>query len=83
MDKLKGSPVQGLVGATLGFFVGFAAVSLFGPTAKLLKVPMDLSPVEVGLLVAMPMLSGSLARIPFGACVDKSGGKKPFLWLLA
>ncbi len=34
MDKLKGSPVQGLVGATLGFFVGFAAVSLFGPTAQ-------------------------------------------------
>jgi NNP family nitrate/nitrite transporter-like MFS transporter len=30
----------------------------------------------------MPMLSGSLARIPFGAWVDTSGGKKPFLWLL-
>ncbi len=82
MDKLKGSPVQGLVGATLGFFIGFAAVSLFGPTAKLLKVPMELSPIQVGLLVAMPMLSGSLARIPFGAWVDTSGGKKPFLWLL-
>ena len=30
---LKGTPVQGLTGATLGFFVGFAAVALFGPTA--------------------------------------------------
>lgn len=82
MDNLKGTPNQGLIGATLGFFIGFAAVSLFGPTAKLLKVPMELSPVQVGLLVAMPMLSGSLARIPFGAWVDTSGGKKPFLWLL-
>lgn len=82
MGNLKGTPNQGLVGATLGFFIGFAAVSLFGPTAKLLKVPMELSPMQVGLLVAMPMLSGSLARIPFGAWVDTSGGKKPFLWLL-
>ncbi|OGO32338.1 MAG: MFS transporter [Chloroflexi bacterium RBG_16_56_11] len=80
--KMSGSPAQGLLGATLGFFIGFAAVSLFGPTAKLLKAPLELSPVQVGLLVATPMLSGSLARIPFGAWVDTTGGKKPFLWLL-
>ncbi|HJX12633.1 MAG TPA: MFS transporter [Dehalococcoidales bacterium] len=83
MSQLKGSPTRGLFGATLGFFIGFAAVSLFGPTAKLLKVPLELSPVQIGLLVAMPMLSGSLARIPFGAWVDTTGGKKPFLWLLS
>ncbi len=81
--KLKGAPNQGLFAATLGFFVGFAAVSLYGPTAKLLKVPMELNSTQVGLLVAMPMLSGSLARIPFGAWVDKCGGKKPLIWLLS
>jgi len=63
MSKLTGSPAQGLFGATLGFFIGFAAVSLFGPTAKLLKGPLELSPVQIGLLVAMPMLSGSLAGL--------------------
>jgi NNP family nitrate/nitrite transporter-like MFS transporter len=83
MNKLKGTPNQALIATTLGFFVGFAAVSLFGPTARLLKAPMELSTAQVGLLVAMPMLSGSLARIPFGAWVDTSGGKKPFLWLLS
>ncbi len=47
-----GTPVQGLAGATLGFFIGFAAVSLFGPTAKNLKGILGLSPLEVGFLVA-------------------------------
>ncbi|MBE0569225.1 MAG: MFS transporter [Deltaproteobacteria bacterium] len=77
-----GTPVQGLTGATLGFFIGFAAVSLFGPTAKSLKGIMGLGPLEVGFLVAAPSLSGSLLRIPFSAWVDTTGGKKPFLILL-
>jgi len=82
MSKFKGNPTQGLIGATLGFFIGFAAVSLFGPTAKKFKDVMDLSPVMVGFLVAMPSLSGSLLRIPFSAWVDTTGGRKPFLVLL-
>ena len=79
---LKGSPMEGLFGATLGFFIGFAAVSLYGPTAHKFKEVMQLNPVLVGLLVAMPMLSGSLLRIPFSAWVDTTGGRKPFLVLL-
>lgn len=82
MDKVKGNPSRGLFGATAGFFAGFAAVSLFGPTANSFKEVMDLSPVLVGLLVAIPALSGSLLRIPFGAWVDTNGGRKPFLILL-
>jgi MFS transporter, NNP family, nitrate/nitrite transporter len=78
----KGTPAQGLIGATLGFFIGFAAVSLFGPTAKSLGRILELSPVEVGLLVAAPSLSGSLLRIPFSAWVDTTGGRRPFLVLL-
>lgn len=83
MDReLEGTPGAGLFGATLGFFVGFAAVSLFGPTASRFKDVMDLTPVMIGLLVATPALSGSLLRIPFGAWVDTTGGRKPFLILL-
>jgi len=80
--KATGTPRQGLLGATLGFFVGFAAVALFGPTANKLKDIMQLTPVTVGFLVAMPSLSGSLLRIPFAAWVDTAGGRKPFLTLL-
>jgi len=82
MDKVKGTPGQGLLGATLGFFIGFAAVALFGPTAAKFQQVMHLSPMAVGFLVAMPSLSGSLLRIPFSAWVDTTGGRKPFLVLL-
>ncbi len=82
MDRVRGTPNEGLLGATLGFFVGFAAVSLFGPTAQRFQEAMGLNPVMVGLLVAAPALSGSLLRIPFGAWVDTTGGRRPFLILL-
>ena len=83
MIKIKGTPTQGLFGATLGFFIGFAAVALFGPTAAAIKQTLGLTPLQVGFLVAMPSLSGSLLRIPFAAWVDTVGGRKPFLVLLA
>jgi len=80
--SFKGTPNEGLLGATLGFFVGFAAVALFGPTAGHFRDVMDLSPLAVGFLVAAPALSGSLLRIPFAAWVDTTGGRRPFLVLL-
>lgn len=79
---LTGSPQRGLVGATIGFFFGFAAVSLYGPTASRFTEMMDLSPFLVGILVSTPMLSGSILRIPFSAWVETTGGRKPFLLLM-
>ncbi len=78
---LQGSPRQGLVMATWGFFIGFAAVALYGPAAHAFQQSMELSPLLVGLLVAAPQLTGSLLRIPFGAWVDKVGGRLPMLTL--
>jgi len=80
---LKGKPSTGLTMATWGFFVGFAAVSLFGPVAKNFNDVMHMKGFLLGLMVAAPNLTGSLLRIPFGAWVDKAGGKKPMLILLA
>jgi NNP family nitrate/nitrite transporter-like MFS transporter len=82
MDRIEGTPNRALWSATLGFFVGFAAVALFGPTANRFQHVMDLGPMAIGFLVAVPALSGSLLRIPFAAWVDTSGGRKPFLVLL-
>ncbi|MGL5785881.1 MAG: MFS transporter [Bacteroidales bacterium] len=77
-QKISGNSSFGLWGATLGFFFGMAAVSLFGPTAHKFGSVMHLDPTSIGLLVAIPSLSGSILRIPFGAWVDTTGGKKPF-----
>jgi NNP family nitrate/nitrite transporter-like MFS transporter len=83
MNDIVGTPRRALWSATLGFFVGFAAVALFGPSANRFQQVMGLGPLALGFLVATPSLSGSLLRVPFSAWVDTSGGRKPFLWLLS
>ncbi|MBY7143104.1 MFS transporter [Virgibacillus sp. NKC19-3] len=80
--RLKGSPNRGLLMATFGFFIGFSAVSLFGTVASEFNKFLGLSGIMLGFLVGLPQLLGSLLRIPFGAWVDKVGGKKPMLILL-
>jgi len=78
---LQGSPAMGLAMGTWGFFVGFAAVALYGPAAKFFQEQMQLGGLALGLLVAAPQLTGSLLRIPFGAWVDRVGGRLPMLTL--
>jgi MFS transporter, NNP family, nitrate/nitrite transporter len=80
---LRGTPASGLWMGTWGFFIGFAAVSLYGPAAHYFQASMGISGVTLGLLVAAPQLTGSLLRIPFGAWVDKAGGRLPMLTLFA
>ncbi|MGC8802207.1 MAG: MFS transporter [Bacteroidales bacterium] len=82
-NTLKGTPRDGLIAATWGFFLGFAALAVYGPLAKQMKEIMHLSGFLLGVLVAVPQLTGSLLRIPFGAWADSSGGRRPFLWLLS
>ncbi len=79
----RGSRSQALWLATLGFFGGFAGVAIFGPMVPKFTELLGLSPFEAGILAAIPSLTGSLLRIPFGAAVDRVGGKRPFLVLLA
>ncbi|MBU3161676.1 MFS transporter [Clostridium frigoris] len=82
--NVKGNSKQGLTGATTGFFVGFAAVALYGATIAVFKESFStLDPILLALLIAIPSLSGSLLRIPFAAWVDINGGRKPFITLLS
>jgi NNP family nitrate/nitrite transporter-like MFS transporter len=76
------SKEMALFWTTLAFFGGFAGVSAFGPIVAKLKDALGLSPFLMGLMAACPALTGSLLRIPFGAMVDRMGGKKPILILL-
>ncbi len=80
--QVSGTRHQAGVLATLGFFGGFAGVSVFGPMVPKFAGLLDLSPFAAGMLAAMPSLTGSLLRIPFAAAVERVGGKRPFLALL-
>lgn len=72
---IKGKPNTGLISGTLAFFAGFSSVALFGVIAHNLAKFLSLSIIDIGLLVAIPSLTGSILRIPFAALVDRYGGK--------
>lgn len=57
---IRGRPSQGLFGATVAFFIGLAAVALFGPTAKGLAKTLNLDAVSLGFLIGIPSLMGAL-----------------------
>jgi MFS transporter, NNP family, nitrate/nitrite transporter len=60
--------------ATLGFAVNFWAWSLLSPLAPRYQEQLGLSPLAVSVMVAVPVIVGSLGRIPLGALTDRYGG---------
>ena len=71
-----------LVLATLAFALCFAVWGMIAPLAPLFRDLYRLSGTEVGLLVAVPVLLGSVARIPMGMLTDRYGGRLVFTALL-
>jgi NNP family nitrate/nitrite transporter-like MFS transporter len=61
--------------ATVGFAVNFWAWALLSPLAPRLKDALHLSSFQQALLVAVPVVVGSLGRIPVGALTDRYGGR--------
>jgi len=61
--------------ATVGFALNFWAWALLSPLAPKFKIALHLSSFQQALLVAVPVLVGSLGRIPVGALTDRFGGR--------
>jgi NNP family nitrate/nitrite transporter-like MFS transporter len=64
--------------ATLGFAVNFWAWALLSPLGPKFKDDLSLSALQQALLVAVPVVVGSLGRIPVGALTDRYGGRIMF-----
>lgn len=64
--------------ATLGFAVNFWAWALLSPLGPLFKDDLRLTAFQQALLVAVPVVVGSLGRIPVGALTDRFGGRVMF-----
>lgn len=67
-----------LVVATAGFAVNFWAWALLSPLGPLFKDALALTSFEQALLVAVPVVVGSIGRIPVGALTDRFGGRVMF-----
>ena len=63
---------------TLAFTVNFAIWTMFSIIGIRIKGELGLNETEFGLLVATPILTGSLVRLPLGVLTDRYGGRIVF-----
>jgi len=82
-----------LIVSTIAFTVCFMVWMMFGVIGIPLKKTLGLNATEFGLLMATPVLTGSLIRVPLGIWTDKFGGRivmtvlmaatVPAIWLMS
>ncbi len=58
------------------FDISFMIWVMVGATANFIAEDFDLTDIEKAVMVGIPILGGSLLRIPIGICADKFGGKR-------
>ena len=76
------SPARALTLATISFAVSFAAWGLIGGLAPVFAGLYKLTASQTALLISVPVLLGSLARLPMGMLADRFGGRWVFAALL-
>src|SRR3989304_8476258 len=82
MNARSGSQTPALILATLAFAMCFAVWGLIAPLVPQFREIYHLSVFESSLLVAVPVLLGSVARIPIGMLTDRYGGRIIFTLLM-
>ncbi|HJU99371.1 MAG TPA: nitrate/nitrite transporter [Burkholderiaceae bacterium] len=78
----KRKAIQVLVSSTTAFTICFAIWMMFAVLGIPIKKSLGLNETEFGLLAAMPVLSGSLVRVPLGIWCDRFGGRIVFFTLM-
>ncbi|MBB6120783.1 MFS transporter [Nocardiopsis algeriensis] len=74
----SGTPGRNLALATAAFTLTFWAWNMIAPLSRTYSEGLDLSPTQTSILVAFPVLVGSLGRIPVGMLTDRYGGRTMF-----
>jgi MFS transporter, NNP family, nitrate/nitrite transporter len=78
MSRLASGPSRNLALATVAFTICFTSWGLVAPLAKHLQSGHGWSDTQVLVLAAVPVLCGSLLRIPAGWLADRYGGRLVF-----
>lgn len=66
---------RALILSTLAFAISFALWGMIAPLAKTFQTALNLSEQQVWLLIATPVILGSLMRLPMGMMADRFGGR--------
>lgn len=69
---------KALIYSTVAMTVSFMIWSVFPPIAGQIQALFNLSTLEKSILIATPVLLGSILRIPMGIITDRHGGRKVF-----
>ena len=72
-----------LIVSTLAFTVCFMVWMMFGVIGIPIKKALDLNSTQFGLLMATPVMTGSLVRVPLGIWTDRYGGRIVMTILMA
>ncbi|HXG66335.1 MAG TPA: MFS transporter, partial [Blastocatellia bacterium] len=64
--------------ATGAFAICFAVFGSVSAMMPILRQALGLDPMQVSIAVAVPVLLGSLGRIPLGILTDRYGGRLMF-----
>ncbi|HUF46066.1 MAG TPA: MFS transporter [Aestuariivirgaceae bacterium] len=64
--------------STVAFTVCFAVWTIFSIIGVQIRIDLDLSETEFGLLIATPILTGSIVRIVLGVWTEQYGGRLVF-----
>jgi MFS transporter, NNP family, nitrate/nitrite transporter len=80
-DQPRSNPVA-LTVALTAFIVCFFAWSMMGPLGPTLQTHLHLSDFQLALVVAVPVVLGSVLRIPLGILADRFGGRIVFTTLM-
>jgi MFS transporter, NNP family, nitrate/nitrite transporter len=81
-DEQRANP-RALALATAAFMVCFFAWSMLGPLGPTLQRHLDLSEFQLAIAVAIPVVLGSVVRIPIGILTERHGGRRVFTVLMA
>lgn len=75
---LPGTQQRALWLSTFAFTICFAVWMIFSIIGIEIKAQLGLNDTQFGLLIAMPVLSGSLIRVNLGVLTDQIGGRRVF-----
>jgi NNP family nitrate/nitrite transporter-like MFS transporter len=68
--------------STIAFAISFAVWGMIAPMAKTFQTTLHLTEQQVWFLIAVPVILGSVIRLPMGMLADRFGGRLVFGLLL-
>jgi NNP family nitrate/nitrite transporter-like MFS transporter len=68
--------------ATIAFALTFSAWGMIAPIAPDIQDELGLSNTQTSIMISIPVVLGSLLRLPFGVLTDRIGGHKMFGFML-